>query len=166
MRVVYLVLALVQGSLLRNALARRVPNVTASVSSGDCSASGAAHRAATAETNNTDVISEAAKAAANCSGTSPEPARTLLKVTTSVNATGHIKPSCASACDSCFATHLMECYATCHTGLQAYCNTVCTTSTTCNVQWSAGPGYGDGITKKFCDGMLDADGCPTQNYER
>lgn len=94
--------------------------------------------------------------------------------TTSMNATANgtanttrvFEPSCAKACDVCFAEHLMQCTATCYKGLQAYCTTQCTTS--CTPMWSASPGTStaNGLDKKYCDGTVDADGCPFQNYDR
>lgn len=86
------------------------------------------------------------------------------------NATAGLEPSCAKACDKCFAAHSMNCYAQCYRGLQMYCQNKCVSAASCTPQWSAIPGQcmgeGCGTTKKFCNGMTDVDGCPTQNYNR
>ena len=35
----------------------------------------------------------------------------------------------------------------------------------CDQKWAAVPGTGaNGLDKKFCDGTIDADGCPYQPY--
>merc|ERR1719359_1518279 len=155
--------------------ARASPAVGALLSSGaatsrktnasraNCTAAGAAARAKAARLNGTAARTAAAHTAATCAvGTLNASHQVRANATTA----GALKPSCAAACDSCFATHLMECYATCYEGLQAYCRKVCTTSTMCTPRWSATPGTSDGLAKKFCDGMVDVDGCPTQNYDR
>jgi hypothetical protein len=86
---------------------------------------------------------------------------TTANGTAGLNGTRIFKPSCAVACDSCFAEHWMTCYAVCYKGLQAYCKTQC--SEPCDPLWVATPGSGaNGIDKKFCDGTTDFDGCPTQ----
>ena len=50
----------------------------------------------------------------------------------------------------------------CYKGLQHYCREQCVGS--CTPMWSATPGTGDGIRKKFCNGHEDIDGCPFQPY--
>ena len=36
--------------------------------------------------------------------------------TAALNATGTFRDTCSGACDSCFATHLTDCVATCYRG--------------------------------------------------
>merc|ERR1719188_181880 len=80
------------------------------------------------------------------------------------NRTGYFYDSCKRACDLCFAEHLQSCSATCYKGKQAYCKEQCVAD--CVPMWTAMPStYGaDGVSRKFCDGHTDLDGCPTQPY--
>lgn len=132
-------------------------------------APGATHSLAVATHNASSQVDSASNstAAHNANATANATAGSNASSNATANATGVFKPSCAKACDSCFATHAMTCYAVCYEGLQAYCKTKCSSSYSCNPKWSAVPGSGaNGIDKKFCDGTVDADGCPTQNYNR
>eukprot|EP00929_Paragymnodinium_shiwhaense_P061085 TRINITY_DN30500_c0_g1_i1.p1 TRINITY_DN30500_c0_g1~~TRINITY_DN30500_c0_g1_i1.p1 ORF type:complete len:152 (+),score=31.45 TRINITY_DN30500_c0_g1_i1:53-508(+) len=83
----------------------------------------------------------------------------------SANATGStFKESCQAACDACFTIvpTPSSCYAKCYKGKQRYCTDICIGD--CEPMWTATPGLGDGLTRKFCGGMKDVDGCPTQPY--
>lgn len=73
------------------------------------------------------------------------------------------KPGCVKACDSCFADHMMYCYAQCFKGCQQYCKTV-DTLPGCSERemWSATPGSAPEMSSSYRVCASDTfDGCPS-----
>jgi len=72
---------------------------------------------------------------------------------------------CSDACNSCFADHLMGCYASCFQGCQGYCKKdtfVGMPGCTDKAMWSATPGTPPEFVPQYriCRSN-DADGCPS-----